>query len=141
MTVPFLSSPDRRKQLHHVHFTALNEKSKKKITAKLIKPGRKISVLSLVSSRTMEIRDGEKKKKNHKPSFRPPIPYLGQCGGVFPADSPPLSPAYCGIITANNVTSCFPRSKLPHPSHSHALAGLPRPTLLGLGCTSNSPSQ
>lgn len=92
--------------------------TKKKNTTKLIKPGRKNSVLSLVSSRTMEIRAGKK-------FFRPPIPYLGQCGGVFPADSRPLSPAYCRIITGNNVTSCFPRSKLPHPSHIHELVGLP----------------
>lgn len=77
------------------------------------------------------------KLEMEKKSFRPPIPYLGQWGGVFPTDSWPLSPAYCSIITVNNVTSIFPRSKLPHPSHMHNLVGLLWTPSLGLGCICN----
>lgn len=48
-SVPFLLSPDRRKRLHCVHFTACHEKKRKNIPVKLMKAGRRISALSLMS--------------------------------------------------------------------------------------------
>lgn len=90
----------------------LSMRREKNNPAKLIKSGR---IVPLVPCRTMEMRAGES-------SLRPPLPYLGQCGGVFPA-APGRSPASCGIITASNVTPVSPGANLP---------AFPTPWTLGL---------
>lgn len=108
-----------------------NEK-KNILKQKLTETGSKLSSLSLLSSRTMEIRDGK---------IRPPIPYLGQCGGVFPADSRPLPSCLLRNNYREQRDSLFPQKQTSTSPFHLRTRGAPPDSLTRPRCPCRTPSR